>query len=474
MKIKNLCDRLIRAAIIIYAAFFCYVSFLKYQNFIYNDFDLAIDAQTVWNMLHGSLYSSIHQIVFLGNHMRLILFLIAPFYAIFKTPLLLLFLQSVLLGLAAWPLYRIAKDNLGHSLAFAVAVSYLVYPALGYMNLFEFHPTALATCFLMFMLYYFYKNKFSAFILSGLLALICQENIALLLLTTGIFAFFMKKEKKWFVLPALIGIFYFYIAVFKIMPLFNKGTIEFSSLYGHLGKDLPGILFVMLSPENMFFMFQLFAPVMFLSLFYLPLLAVALPVFMQHMLSSRIMEHTIFYHYSAELIPFIFVSAVFGIKRLLFVLNKPIEHRALLWLVIIVAVVSSVCLGPLGGISDGIEAWKSRKEISLQIDRLISLIPPDASVAATFEFLPKLSNRKYLYSFHHFYGGKGTLSEKEYSLPETIDFALINYGDRHTFEDFRGPDSDRNMKYFFERYGLKKIGGFDKVEFYKRSIYGEK
>jgi len=485
MKIKNSPDKLIWAAIIAYAAFFSCLSVLKYNNFIYNDFDLAIDAQTLWNIVHGSIYCSMHQIVFLGNHMRLILFLIAPLYAVFSSPVLLLILQSVSLALGAWPLYRMAKNELNTRFAFAIAVSYLLYPALMYMNLFEFHPTALSTCFLMFMLYYFYREKFLKFIVFGLLALSCQENIALLLITMGCFAFFVKKGRRWAVVPVVIGVSYFYLSIFKIIPYFNNGTIEFESLYSHLGSSLPQALlnmaanplrtaYLMFSPENLLLLFQMFCPLVFLPLFSLPLLAVALPIFMQHMLSSRFMEHTIFYHYSAEIIPFVFFASVFGARRVLAVLSSPAQRRAFLWLLVIAAVISSVHLGPLGRISRSIRTWKSRREVSLQIGRFISRIPSDAPIAATFEFLPHLSNRKYLYSFHHFYSGKSTLSGKNFKLPEAIDYALINYDDGHTFEDFRCPESDDNLKNFFKRYNLKKIDSFEKIEFYKRPVNGKK
>ncbi len=477
MKIKNLPDKLIWAAIILYAAFFSYISILKYQNFIYNDFDLAIDAQSLWNIIHGSLYSSIHQMVFLGNHMRIILFLIVPFYAIFPSPILLLLIQSIFLGLAAYPLYKITKSILDVKFALAIAFSYLSYPALIYMNLFEFHPTALATCFLMFMLYYFYRGNFLKFIIFAVLALSCQENIALLLITTGCYAFFVKKSKKWAFVPVTIGAVYFYISIFKIMPYFNNCTIDFWGLYNHLGSSpLQAIVdivsnplktfYIMFSPDNLLLLFQLFAPLIFLPLFFLPLLAVALPIFMQHMLSCRFMERTIFYHYSAELIPFIFMAAVYGMKRICAVLNDT-SRRALLWAIVLAAVISSVHLGPLGTISEQVEAWNLLKDITLVKDSFIHQIPQDASVAATFEFLPKFSNRKDLYSFHHFYRGKSTLSKKKYNLPKRIDYALINFSDRHTFQDFRSPESDKKIKDFFARYRLKKIDHADNTVFYK-------
>ena len=41
-----------------YILFFSLISILHYHTFDYNDFDLAIHTQTVWNILHGSIYSS--------------------------------------------------------------------------------------------------------------------------------------------------------------------------------------------------------------------------------------------------------------------------------------------------------------------------------------------------------------------------------------------------------------------------------
>ncbi|PIV12180.1 MAG: hypothetical protein COY77_05345 [Candidatus Omnitrophica bacterium CG_4_10_14_0_8_um_filter_43_18] len=468
MKIKNFSDKLVWAAITVYAAFFSYISILKYNNFIYNDFDLAIDAQTLWNIIHGSTYSSIHGIVFLGNHMRLILFLIAPFYAIFKTPVFLLVLQSILLGLTAYPLYRIAKGNLDVKFAVVIALSYLLYPALMYMNLFEFHPTALATCFLMFMLYYFYTDKFLKFCVFAGMALSCQENIPLLLAGMGIFSLFVKKSGKWIFAPIIAGAVYFYLAVFKIMPHFNRGAIDFFSLYGHINILNPaGAVIMMFSPENTFFLFQLFTPVLFMPLFYLPLLAVASPIFLQHMLSSRFMEHTIFYHYSAELVPFIFVSAVYAIKRITVFMDNNQSQRAFLWAIALAAIFSSVHFGPLGNILRSIEAWRNARPAALEKDALLRRIPPDASVAATFEFLPKLSGRKHLYSFHHFYSGESTLSQKKYPLPEKIDYALIDFGDKHTFGDFRSPSSAKNIKHFFRKYRLRQITSAGETALYE-------
>ena len=52
---------------------------------------------------------------------------------------------------------------------------------------------------------------------------------------------------------------------------------------------------------------------------------------------------------------------------------------------------------------------------------LLSKIPNEASVVSTFEFMPHLSTRKDLFSFHHIYWGYYTLSDKIYNLSKKFN-----------------------------------------------------
>jgi uncharacterized membrane protein len=107
--------------------------------------------QVVWNTAHGHWFeTSLGRATnveligsYLGNHVRPILLLLAPFYRLWPDPRLLLILQSIALGLAAVPLYWIARRQAGDSTAtLIVACCYLAYPALGFLNLCDFHPIA--------------------------------------------------------------------------------------------------------------------------------------------------------------------------------------------------------------------------------------------------------------------------------------------------------------------------------------------
>ena len=416
------------------------ICFRRYYSFDYIDMDLAAYNQITWNIVHGSSYSSMLGVNFLGHHAHFILFLFAPFYFFFQTPLFLLFTQIVFLGICAYPIYMIALKELDPSLALSLVIAYLLYPAMGYTALFEFHVPVFATAFLTFMLYYFIKQKFGLFALFMGLSLLCQENIPLVIIPFGLFAFFKKRSLKWWLLPLLGGSIWFLAVVGWIMPYFNKNTVQFVTIYGHMGNSLPeiagfiitkplAVIKMMLSAQKLKFLFQLFAPLCFFPLLDGHILISGL-LFVQHLLSSRTPEYMIEYHYDAEIIPFIFISAVYGIKRFMnysFV-KRNFRPSLISALIITVSITCAVSFGPF--IEIAVDKYKTTKDVwDLQKERFLEMIPEEASIVATFEFLPMLSNRKQLYSFHHVVHGFYTLSKVAYLLPRNVKYALLDVND---------------------------------------------
>ncbi|MBM3253377.1 MAG: DUF2079 domain-containing protein, partial [Candidatus Omnitrophica bacterium] len=170
-------DKLIWLFISLYIFAFGYLCFLKYYSFGYN-WDLASDITVLWNSIHGKFlyYPFLEQIIF-GAHLYLIILLILPIYALFPHPLTLLFLQTIFLALAAYPLYCLATLKLNKTLALLIGISYLLYPTLGSINLLETHFEIYAIFFLFFALYYFEKENFKKFLIFILLAISCKENV---------------------------------------------------------------------------------------------------------------------------------------------------------------------------------------------------------------------------------------------------------------------------------------------------------
>jgi len=444
--------------IFVYVFCFSWVCVRKFFAFGYYDFDLAIHDLTVWNILHGSIFNSILGIPFLGNHMHVVLFLIAPFYAIFNHPIFLLILQTLLLGLTAVPLFKLASKLLDKNWALIVIIGYLLYPALGYTNLFEFHPTVFATFFLTLAFYFYENSSFAQFIIFALLAMLSQENIPLAVIMFGVLALIERRSFKWSVLPIIIGLFYLFIAL-KLISYFNHDTVQFINIYSHWGRTpkeivlnilrRPDLLFLNLfRPPTIRYLYQIFLPVFFLPCLGIYGLFVALPFFMQHILSNRISEQTIFYHYTAEMIPFIFIGYIYGIKLLLRYPWVKLNQRIFKMFLLFIICLSNLLLGPHWMLPKLISGYK-KDFFDQQKETLLAKIPKAASIVATFEFLPYLTHRRNLYSFHHVYSGFYTLSQKRYKLPPEVDYALIDINDFLTFRGFYHPDNYINNQEFF-------------------------
>ncbi|MFH1656072.1 MAG: DUF2079 domain-containing protein [Candidatus Omnitrophota bacterium] len=448
---------ILRLLIVSYIISFFAISFLKFDSFAYFDYDLAYFNQIVWNILHGSIYSSIIGLVFLGVHVQLIWFLIAPLYALAPHPLTLLFLQSLALGLGAYPLYLLGKKILGHKWALLISFLYLFYPALGHMNLFEFHSTAFATLFLLFMLYYFHNDRFGLFMLFLTLSVFCQENITLVAFGMGIYALLKRKKPKWIVLPIAVFGIYFWFCLTKIMPYFNENTIQFNFLYNHLGKSVSDIVInifrypiqfinLIFEKHKVIYLIQLFGPLSFIPLLSPLSLLIALPLFAQHLLSSRATQVMIYYHYTAEIIPFIFLAFIFAIKnlqRLRWFKRKQFIFG--IWL-LVVSIGFNLYLGPHFRLFQQAVKVFNKDDCDLQKELFLSKIPKGAPVVATFEFLSHLPHRKELYSFHHQYTGYYTLSKRPYRLPDTVRYALLDFNDRLTFRSFYSLENYKNIQ----------------------------
>src|SRR5208337_4600517 len=105
-----------------------------------------------------------------------------------------------------FPLYALARDYHGRRMSLTIGAIYLLYPGLGYTNLYEFHPTCFAVFFLLCSAYYFYKEKFVLFTVCMFVSLLCQENIALIFVMWGVYASLLKRPWKWVLWPTVAGV----------------------------------------------------------------------------------------------------------------------------------------------------------------------------------------------------------------------------------------------------------------------------
>lgn len=411
------------AMILVYLALLTYASFNKLNLFAMG-FDLGMYEQVIWNTAHGRLFAT-SAFAYTQNHLGsdpiLLEALLAPIYAVFPSTYTLLFLQTAALGLAAVPLYLLARDKLGAPLAgVGFALCWLLYVPLAYLNLDEFQPRAFALPLAIAAFYFLEKKRLAYFLLCCVLMLATRSDVALFVIMLGVYALISRKP-KWFVLaPILLGAAWFYLAVFVIVPRFKTtpGGFVYFETYKYLG-DTPGEmlltvitrpLFVLenvLTPGKLNYLAQLFGPVGFLSLLRPDLLLLAAPTLAFNLLSPQPLHWSIRYQYGSMIYPVAFCAAVMGIVLLLKI--KPLTARvnprlllngALGWLVL-TTLAANVWLG-----NPAVPyLMRGPTPRTATANAVIARVPPDAKLAVSSLLAPHLAQREGFYFFppHEFY-----------------------------------------------------------------------
>ena len=428
---------------------------LKYYSFGYYDWDLAMYAQVMWNLKHGSLYSSLMGMNFLGNHAEFIAFLILPFYFLFSHPLTLVFLKIFSHVAGAFVLYLWAKKNIPPAGALVLMVLFLSFPANIFALLYEFHFESLNVGLLFLMFYFFQTQKFLPFCLTMIVTSLIKENMPPIIAAFGIYALFSKRKNKWqwSLVPIIWGMFIFSLSMFWIAPMVRNAdgihsANQYIGLYNSLGatpieiiKNFffhPEKIFtVILQPANIHYLRELFEPLLFLPVLSPHILFLALPIFLQHLLSSAPTNHVIFYHYAATLTPFIFLALVQSLK-FIYTKFKPFFYYLLLSMIIL------TCALNLSLSRENIVARTSPLKNPLAIAQwqMIQKIPKDAGVIATLSFLAELSQREHVYSFLDVVRNTRGLSGQPFGLAPEVSYALIDFEDGWIKEKiFHSPDS---------------------------------
>ena len=405
-------------AVLLYIATFSTLSVLKHRAFNSFTFDLGIMSQVLWNTAHGRLFElSLDRPLdtelvgsYLGNHVYPILLLIAPLYRVWPDPRLLLILQSVALGVGAVPLYWIARRDLRSPwLHGGLVVSYLLYPALGYLNLFDFHPIALSVPFLLFAYWALVEKRPLLFWVMVLLTLATKEEMVVPLAAFGIYCLIRPQWRRkglWLlVLTALWAV----LCLAIIIPYYNEGRpFRYFAFWSHLpsrllatsGQDAQHAGWLTLfSAEPLPFLLHLLLPLGFLSLLDPGLLAVSLPSLAYQLLGSRPALHLIGYHYPAVLMPWWFLAAVQGLARVERG-HDPDERARWEWLsfgvLLAAALAGNLLFNPIRFYQRG--AVFSPVAHHEQVTAALAQIPPQAGVATINSFGPHLAHRRHLIS----------------------------------------------------------------------------
>ena len=386
-----------------YAAGFSLLASLEHRAFETGRFDLGNMVQAVWSTAHGRPLDVTEldgdQINRLGAHVDPLLAAFAPLWWVWPSPTMLLVAQAVAVALGALPVFWLARKHLGSErLAALFALAYLLYPAVQWLALDEFHAVALACPLLLYAVWYLDENRLVAALPFLGLAAVTKEEVPLAIAGLGIWFALARGRRLAGAAIAVAGVALsaFYLAV--VMPYFRDGDAPaFYDRYDAVGGSPAGIveeaftdplalLQAVTEGRDLTYLLQLALPLAGLFLAAPLLLVAALPELAANLLSETATQTSIEFHYTAPIAPFLVAGAVFASARL----------PRLAPLVPAAALAGAVVLGPLWAGELVPERMTAHDRVAA---RAVDLVPSDAAVSSTNGLGAHLSARRRVFSF---------------------------------------------------------------------------
>jgi uncharacterized membrane protein len=380
-------------------------SLWNHWGFMTYGFDLGIFDQGVWLLSRfREPFVTVRGLPLFGDHTSFILVFLAPLYWVFDSVAVLLIAQTAALASGAVAVFLIAREQLrSEAMGVVLATMYLLYPAVQWVNLENFHPDSFATPLALFALYFMTRERWRAFAVSVVLLLLVKEDVALLTVPLGIYVA-VTRHRIVGVTTAVVSAVWVAIALWIVIPGLNGTGLLYESrlAFGGIGGTLkaiftqPNDVFRFAIDENRpWFLLQLVAPLGALCLLEWRVCLLAVGAIGVNLLSTFPYQHQIEYHYMTLIIPPLMVATIYGISRVWSMRAR----MGLSCLTLGATMVSVFFWGPaLHTRHPGFYADPS-SEFAADAREVLALIPQGASVSAAPTLVPHLSHRVEIYQF---------------------------------------------------------------------------
>lgn len=418
----------------LYAVYYGLWSVRKYHAFNAPAFDMGIFDQGVWLLSRfKEPFVTILGLNLFGDHAVFIMALFVPLYWLWPGPETLLVVQSMALAVGGIPIYLIGRRVLRNRwIALLPACAYLLYPALGWLNLENFHPDSLEVPLALFALYFITSRRWRWYMVMVLLLLLVKEDVWLFLVPLGLYVA-IRHDSKAGIATIVSAVIWFLLAFLVIQPLLSGAApgsldswrIPFGGV-GGLTKTIftaPWeVIVYMFTAEKVTYLLQLLMPLLFLPLLDWRTL-IALPVVLFNLISNFWYQTNIQYHYTSLITPVLCVGTIFALKKF-----PSFKLRWTLAMGVLIATVTCAYLwGPLPGSrtpSSDPDPGYAGVHVA---DHALTLIPADAVVAADDAFAAHMANRESVYVFPNPYFASywGDDSQKGQRLPQADDVEYV-------------------------------------------------
>lgn len=393
----------------LFAAWSALGALSRYATFHNRTFDLALYARQAWGLAHGDGWEPLVGAHFLGTHVALVLAPLGALGALLGTVPVLLFAQSLAFGLATLPLSQLGARRFGDAGALVAAFAWLLYPNVGHVATYEFHPGSLAVLPLALALDALDRDDGRGLLLASLGMLACRADLALVVALLGLMAVFgapaLRRSGRG-VLGLGVGYLLLQALVLRhYWPAHGSLSLHFGPWGGSpfgivsaLFSDPERVVEHVAEPARLLYVSKVLFALSFLPLLGSRFVVFALPFFAINLISVFPTTTELYSHYLTLAVPSLVVAAIDGIHRVAQA-SSGRRHVGTLGLLGICAatLVASVQWGALPWSRGYARADFTRDDQSEQAARTLAVIPRDASVQAPDALLPHLAERPRLF-----------------------------------------------------------------------------
>ncbi|HUI04159.1 MAG TPA: DUF2079 domain-containing protein [Acidimicrobiales bacterium] len=398
------------AMVLTYSAVFGWLTWLQQANFGTFDYDMGIFDQEIWLSAHHlDPFVTIRGLDMWANHVNPIIYLLVPFYWLGAGPHLLYVVETLAFGVSAIPLWLLARDRLARPwLALGLPFAWLLYPSVEWMNWWHFHPEYLGIPAFLFAYWFADRERWRWYALCVVIVLACKEDAALPIIALGVLLFFRRKRRAG-VLTCGGALAWFLISVEAIIPAATgySGAFylyQFSSLGNSIWQILWNIvrhptrvLNLGLQQDRYRYFAQLFLPILGVALLAPATLFVALPTLIENVTNNQGYTHDIRYQYTSFVAAGIFLAVIEGLTSL-----RRERVRNVVLTLCAVSLVSNFVWSPSPLdhklYTGGTWALTASPTVKTLAD-MVTRVPGDAAVSASYTVVPHLSHRDQIYTF---------------------------------------------------------------------------
>ncbi len=403
---------------IVSAAVIAYITCLRYETYSAPNYDFGIFCQMFHYMKETGLpMVTCERDALLSHfavHISPIYYILLPFYYIFPSPLTLQIGQAVVLASGVIPVLLLAKKfRLSPKASAAVVFIYAFFPAISTGCFYDIHENCFLAPLLLWLFYFFEKEKYLPMYISALLVLAVKEDAAMYIIFFALFVILSRKKYLHGAMLALGALAYFGGALY-ILANFGDGVMvnRFDNLIFNPDDGLLGALKTALFNPG-YLLTQLFTTgsgsfdkLVYLFYMFLPLgiLPFCTNKASRWLLIAPVLMNTLTYYQYQYDIGFQYQFGITAFLIYAMIQNLPDLKAPTRQTLLSIGAAACCCLyivSVLPKVNYYHDTYKDNKATYDKLDEILETIPEDASLNISTFLLPHVADREYVYEIDY-------------------------------------------------------------------------